>query len=141
MIVDGRCRDLSELRSLGLPVRSVSSLILISTCTDVTTTKVFARGHSILGQSPFTRPSAVQIPLRIQPASASMLPTSFPTLEVHPFDVILADEDGVVVISPDVVETVIQLVIEGKRVDELCRVDLLHGRGIAETFAHHRGTK
>ena len=45
VVLDGRCRDLSEHRDNGFPV--------------------FARGHSVLGQSPFTRPSELQVPLTL----------------------------------------------------------------------------
>jgi hypothetical protein len=43
VVVAGRCRDVSEHREAGFPV--------------------FARGQSTLGQRPFTRPSALNVPL------------------------------------------------------------------------------
>ncbi|GAA5971514.1 hypothetical protein JCM11641_000623 [Rhodosporidiobolus odoratus] len=120
-ITCGRCRDLDELNDLGFPV--------------------YARGHSALGQFPFTRVSRVQVPLSIPPVSTS--PSSdfpaFPPTEVHPFDIAVADRDGVVVIQPAVLDDVLRLAAEGRAVDERCRVDLLAGKGVAETFKLHRG--
>lgn len=102
--------------------------------------QVFARGHSILGQSPFTRPSRVQVSLDFAPVRSS--PSSgldFPSTSVHPYDVVLADQDGVVVIRPAQVDEVLELARRGKEVDERCRVDLLAGVRVKETFKKHRG--
>ncbi|BGP23020.1 hypothetical protein JCM10295v2_001913 [Rhodotorula toruloides] len=120
VVTSGRCRDLAELRALDFPV--------------------FARGHSILGQSPFTRPCRLQVPLTISPTSSS--PPSnmeFPPTTVHPFDVVLADLEGVVVIRPDVLEEAMDLAEKGREVDERCRQDLLQGKGVKETLKKHRG--
>ncbi|BGP14106.1 hypothetical protein JCM10213_002403 [Rhodosporidiobolus nylandii] len=120
-VISGRCRDLSELQALDFPV--------------------FARGHSVLGQSPFTRPSRVQVPLTISPSpSASSSPNlDFPPTTVHPYDVLVADAEGVISIRPEVLDEVMRLAEEGRAVDERCRTDLLQGRGVAETFKRHRG--
>ncbi|ORY79699.1 ribonuclease E inhibitor RraA/Dimethylmenaquinone methyltransferase [Leucosporidium creatinivorum] len=126
VVIDGRCRDLAELRGLKLPV--------------------FARGHSTLGQSPFTRPSAVQIPLTISPLSPlpnftpSITTTTWPSIIVHPGDLVLADEDGVVVVPSPIIGEVLQAATEGKEVDEKCRKDILEGKGVKETFAKWRGS-
>ncbi|CEQ42698.1 SPOSA6832_04561 [Sporobolomyces salmonicolor] len=124
VMISGRCRDLAELRALGLPV--------------------FARGHSTLGQSPFTRPSRVQIPLSISPApspssSSSSPELDFPPTTIQPFDLIIADLDGVVVVRPGEVESVCDLAQRGREVDERCRGDLEQGKGVKETFKKHRG--
>ncbi|GAA5845669.1 hypothetical protein JCM5353_001256 [Sporobolomyces roseus] len=121
VMIAGRCRDLAELKALGLPI--------------------FARGHSTLGQSPFTRPSRVQIPLSIAPISppSTSRDLAFPPTEVHPFDIVVADLDGVVVVRPDVVDRVIELAEKGREVDENCRKDLEEGKGVKETFKKHRG--
>ncbi|GJN88345.1 hypothetical protein Rhopal_001310-T1 [Rhodotorula paludigena] len=104
---------------------------------------VFARGHSVLGQAPFTRPSRIQVPLSISPAPAGSLTQdadlAFPPTEVHPYDVVLADLDGVVVVRPSLLEQVLQLAQKGSEVDERCRLDLLEGKGVKETFKRHRG--
>ncbi|GAA5951983.1 hypothetical protein JCM21900_000107 [Sporobolomyces salmonicolor] len=122
VMISGRCRDLAELRALGLPV--------------------FARGHSTLGQSPFTRPSRVQIPLSIFPVpspSSSSRELDFPPTTIQPFDLIIADLDGVVVVRPGEVESVCDLAQRGREVDERCRGDLEQGKGVKETFTKHRG--
>ncbi|GAA5947410.1 hypothetical protein JCM3765_001666 [Sporobolomyces pararoseus] len=118
VIISGRCRDLGELKALGLPV--------------------YARGHSTLGQSPFTRPSRVQVPLSICPVSP-ISDQAFPPTEVNPFDLVVADLDGVVVMRPDVVDQVIDLAAKGREIDERCRKDLEAGKGVKETFKEHRG--
>lgn len=56
VVLDGRCRDLSEHRASRFPVRGILSRI--------SNPQVFARGHSVLGQSPFTRPSELEVHLR-----------------------------------------------------------------------------
>lgn len=122
VVIDGRCRDLGEHRESEFPV--------------------FARGHSILGQSPFTRPSELQVPLEIVdptvPRGANGAPL-FPAATVHPGDVLLADADGVVSVPADLAAQVVELATEGRRVDGLCMADLRAGKGIKETFALHRG--
>ncbi|KAI5474702.1 ribonuclease E inhibitor RraA/Dimethylmenaquinone methyltransferase domain containing protein [Pseudohyphozyma bogoriensis] len=115
VVIAGRCRDLAEIRSLGLPV--------------------YSRGHSTLGQSPFTRPSEIQIPLSIAPIG----PTDFPPSEVHPYDLVVGDEDGVVVVRPEMVDQVLKVAKEGKEVDEKCRVAMEGGMGVKEAFKKYRG--
>ncbi|GAA5834777.1 hypothetical protein JCM3766R1_003236 [Sporobolomyces carnicolor] len=119
VMISGRCRDLAELRALQLPV--------------------FARGHSTLGQSPFTRASRVQVPLEIPPDNSTANHDKFGTTTVHPFDIVVADLDGVVVVRPSFVDRVIELAKQGREVDDKCRKDLEDGRGVAETFKEHRG--
>ncbi|BGP54097.1 hypothetical protein JCM8202_003096 [Rhodotorula sphaerocarpa] len=123
-VTSGRCRDLAELRDLkGFPV--------------------YARGHSVLGQSPFTRPSRVQVPLTFTspPAAGPASPSDldFPATTVHPYDIILADLDGVVAIRPDVLGEVLGRAEKAREVDRKCLVDLQAGAGVKETFKQHRG--
>ncbi|KAK0530739.1 hypothetical protein OC834_003206 [Tilletia horrida] len=125
VILDGRCRDLAEHRESGFPV--------------------FARGHSTLGQSPFTRPSELQVPITISDPSFAGLSSAegehepFPSVTINPGDVVLADMDGVVVFSPELAEQVLELAAKGREVDGRCMDDLHEGHGIAETFKKHRG--
>jgi regulator of RNase E activity RraA len=54
---------------------------------------------------------------------------------------VIADEDGVVVVRPELLGRVLELVEIGRGVDEKCRVDLEAGRGVQDTFGEHRGKK
>lgn len=135
-VIDGRFRDLREITKMDFPVRPLPSSDVYS-CTKTDTmhaSQVFARGHSTLGQSPFTRPSQVQVPLMIEPRDSD----SWPSITVNPGDVVVADIDGVVVVRPEQVEDVIKLAQKGQEVDERCRKDIEKGRGVKETFAEHR---
>ena len=123
VVISGNVRDLSEHRSLKFPV--------------------FARGHSTLGQSPFTRVSEVNVPVAIKPQypSSSEPQHSFPELIIEPGDWVLADEDGVVCVPKALEAQVVELATKGRAVDALCMEDILKGRGIAETFKDRRGNK
>lgn len=115
VIISGRCRDLAEHRAAGFPV--------------------FARGHSTLGQSPFTCPCAVNIPLTISTPDAP----EFPAVKVEPGDWMLADEDGVVCVPQAMLQDVLALAEKGRAIDERCMQDIKVGRSIQETFKEHRG--
>lgn len=116
VVISGRCRDIQEHNSLGYPV--------------------FARGHSTLGQSPFTRPSAINVPLEIHPQGAE---ESFPAVTVYPEDYIVADVDGIVCVPQKILQKVAETAMKGKEVDERCMKDIKAGRGIQATFKTHRG--
>lgn len=115
VIISGRCRDLSEHRESGFPV--------------------FARGHSTLGQSPFTRPSAIDVPLEITPQGD----TDFPAVVVNPGDYMVADEDGVVCVPAGMASEVVSLAEKGREVDLLCMEDIKAGKGVQDSFKKHRG--
>lgn len=116
VVISGRCRDVQELNSLGYPV--------------------FSRGRSTLGQSPFTRPSAVNIPLEIHPEGAE---DSFPAVTVHPGDYIVADVDGVVCIPQEDIQKVVETARKGKEIDDCCMKDIKAGKSVRVTFKTHRG--
>lgn len=117
VVISGRCRDIAEHRQLGFPV--------------------FARGHSTLGQSPFTRPSAINVPLVI--TAPSPVADSFPAVTVHPGDWIVADEDGVVCVPKDLESHVIELATRGREIDDRCMQDIKAGKGVQASFNLHRG--
>lgn len=121
VVVSGRCRDLAEQRSLNFPV--------------------FARGHSTLGQSPFTRPSEINIPLTIKavPNVESVGTDCFPAVTVQPGDWMVADGDGVVCVPQELENNVIELATKGRHVDGLCMEDIKAGKGIQASFKQHRG--
>ena len=116
VVISGLCRDLSEHSLLHFPV--------------------FSRGHSTLGQSPFTRPTAVQVPLLIKPVPEEC---GFPAVEVRPGDWVVADSDGVVVVPREMEEKVVQVATVGREVDEKCMRDIRAGVGVKEAFKRHRG--
>ncbi|KAI0746010.1 RraA-like protein [Earliella scabrosa] len=117
VVISGRCRDLAEHRDASFPV--------------------FARGHSTLGQSPFTRPSEVNIPVVIRASDVSE--EDFPAVRVEPGDWVIADEDGVVCVPAGKAEEVVGLAAKGREVDACCMEDIKAGKGIQETFKKHRG--
>ncbi|KAH9839300.1 ribonuclease E inhibitor RraA/Dimethylmenaquinone methyltransferase [Rhodofomes roseus] len=120
VVISGRCRDLAEHRSAGFPV--------------------FARGHSTLGQSPFTRPSAVNVPLTIQPQfSSDAFKVTFEAVHVEPGDYVVADEDGVVCVPVGLVDRVLELAAKGREIDARCMTDIVAGSGVQEAFKRHRG--
>lgn len=121
VVISGRCRDIAEHNAAHFPV--------------------FSRGHSTLGQSPFTRPSAVQIPLTLSapPESASDNGSTFPALTVEPGDFVVGDDDGVVVVPKGIVDKVLELAAKGREVDERCMQDIKAGLGVQASFKKHRG--
>lgn len=112
VVISGRCRDLSEHRSLAFPV--------------------FARGRSTLGQTHFTRPSAINVTLTIEAGN-------FPGATIYPGDWIIADEDGVVCVPNALQEQVIELAIKGREIDCNCMKDIKAGKGVKASFQAHRG--
>lgn len=76
------------------------------------------------------------VPVSIHPSSER----DFPATAVHPYDVVLADLDGVVTIRPDELEHVLDAAQRGREVDERCMADLKAGAGVRETFKKHRGS-
>jgi regulator of RNase E activity RraA len=88
VFVDWRVRDLSEHREMGFPV-------------------FFARRDtSILGSASFTQASEIDVPLQFKG-----------DLWVHPGDVLMGDEDGVVVVPPSSMEKVVGLCRERWEID------------------------
>lgn len=114
VVISGRCRDLSEHRAAQFPV--------------------YARGHSTLGQSPFTRPSAVNVPLTIHADVQE-----FPSATVRPGDWIVADEDGVICVPEELVLKVAESAAKGREVDGKCLEDIRAGKGVEATFKLYRG--
>ena len=117
VVIAGRCRDLTEHRDAAFPV--------------------FARGHSTLGQSPFTRPSEVNVPVVI--ASPDATEEDLPPVRVEPGDWVVADEDGVVCVPVGQAEEVVGLAEKGREIDARCMEDIKAGKGVQASFKKHRG--
>ncbi|KAG0085853.1 hypothetical protein BGZ92_008653 [Podila epicladia] len=113
VIVDGRIRDLNEQREAGFPV--------------------FARATSIMGAGPFTRASALNVPITMQPNP------NHPAVTIHAGDYIVADADGVVVIPRDLLAQVEAQCKKSTEVDDKCMAALKAGESIAITFKKYRG--
>lgn len=169
VVIDGRCRDLGEHRTAGFQVRiplpcpappaqarAPCSVLLHEACcmpasplSHTRPAQVFARGHSVLGQAPFTRPSELNVPLTIADPTLNPAPAPaageaaadpcFPPATVHPGDYVLADVDGVVVVPPSLVDQVLALARKGREVDARVAADLKQGVSVAEAFKRHRG--
>jgi len=116
VVISGRARDISEHIESDFPV--------------------FARSHSTLGQSPFTYPSEINIPITIHPQPAD---SDFPPVSIEPGDIIVADRDGVVCIPKGLVEQIVQLAAKGQEVDARCMEDIKAGTSIKESFKKWRG--
>jgi len=116
-IVSGRVRDVTEHRAVGF--------------------KVFARGTSTVGQSPFTRVAEVQVPLTVSVGSQQHGGLSAVT--VNPDDLLLADVDGVVCVPKLLEKDVLRVASQGRQVDARCLKDIKAGVGVAESFKRHRG--
>ncbi|KAL1744785.1 ribonuclease E inhibitor RraA/Dimethylmenaquinone methyltransferase [Schizophyllum fasciatum] len=120
VVISGRCRDLAEHRSLGFPV--------------------FARGHSTVGQSPFTRPSEINVPLTITATpNVGDGKDIFPAAIVSPGDWIVGDEDGVVFVAQNMEQEVVEKALKGREVDAKCMEDIKAGKGVQVSFKLHRG--
>lgn len=116
VIISGRCRDLAEHDAAGFDV--------------------FSRGNSTLGQSPFTRPSAINVPLTIAPVPGD---SDLLAVNIEPGDMMVADRDGVVCVPKALVSKVLELASDGREVDERCMMDIKAGLGVKASFAKHRG--
>jgi regulator of RNase E activity RraA len=93
--------------------------------------QVLAKAHGTIGQSPFTRVSAVEVPVAW--AGTGLL--------INPYDVIVADEDGVVVVRPSTIDAVLEQVAKGQEADAKCLEDIKAGGTVADAFRKHRGKK
>lgn len=124
VVLDGCCRDLAEHWQANMAI--------------------FARGHSTLGQSPFTRPSrlgeavTIHTPHTPDGSSNARVDPPFPCLTVNSSDIVLADVDGVVIVPRSQVIEAVELAKKGREVDAKCLADLKKGRGVRETFKKHR---
>ena len=100
---------------------------------------MYARSHSTLGQASFVRASAVQVPLAITPIGPSSPSGSgFPATRVEPYDIVLADEDGVVVVPKAAVEDVLAQCERSTAADAKVMADLGQGSTLTDAFARHR---
>ncbi|KAL1857005.1 hypothetical protein VTK73DRAFT_8153 [Phialemonium thermophilum] len=88
---------------------------------------MFSRGTSILGSNTFTRASEFNVPLQFRA-----------DLWIHPGDILVGDDDGVVVVPPSLVDQVVQLCQERKEIDEKTMQALADGEAMGPTIARLR---
>jgi regulator of RNase E activity RraA len=102
---------------------------------------IFARGHSTLGQAPFTRVAALNVPVTIAPPELNVVASEdgFPSVTVHPGDYVVADADGVVCVPRDLWERVVERAGEGREVDGKCLESIKNGEGVGAAFKKWRG--
>ncbi|KAF2763544.1 RraA-like protein [Pseudovirgaria hyperparasitica] len=113
VVVNGRFRDIEEIQDMGLPL--------------------FAREQSILGSNSFTRASEINVPVK---ARRNAYSRSY--LWINPGDLLVGDKDGVVCVSPSLVDQVVQLCQERKEIDEKTLAALAEGMSMGEALAKFR---
>ncbi|BCR92021.1 RraA family protein [Aspergillus chevalieri] len=112
VVIDGRFRDISEHRELGMVL--------------------FARGISILGSNTFTRSSELNVPVSYGNVEVGGEVT------IRPGDYIMGDVDGVVVVPEDKVEECMHLCQERYDIDEETRRCLERGEPMGPTIKRLR---
>lgn len=112
VVIDGRFRDISEHRELGIGL--------------------FARGVSILRSNTFTRSSELNVPVPYENVEVGREVT------VRPGDYIMGDADGVVVVPEDKVEECVYLCQERYGIDEETRQCLERGEPMGPTIKRLR---
>ncbi|PYI09510.1 RraA-like protein [Aspergillus sclerotiicarbonarius CBS 121057] len=88
---------------------------------------VFARGTSVLGSNSFTRASAINVPLQFRG-----------DLWIHPNDVMVGDENGVVAVPPSLMAQVVELCQERFKIDEKTFAALRAGEPMGPTIRRLR---
>ncbi|KAI8902493.1 RraA-like protein [Globomyces pollinis-pini] len=111
VVVEGKIRDVTEMREMGFPVWAVS--------------------QSTMGAAPFCRSSTVGEPITLGAE------TGWP-VTIETGDIIVADEDGVVRVPIAHVELIASECARRTEIDRKCLVDLQNGATLVETFAKHR---
>ncbi|CAG8536071.1 8932_t:CDS:2 [Racocetra fulgida] len=111
VVVDGRVRDLEELRDDKLPV--------------------FAKAVSVLSAKAFTRPTSFN-------ESVILNGNYDPQIRINPGDIIIADLNGVVCIPQQDLDRVLELCEKYVAMDQKVKEELLKGTTIEKSFALHR---
>lgn len=131
VVVDGRVRDLDELRSDETPVCNSGLQIFFFLKKKLKYIQVFARAASILSSNEFTRPSALNIPITLNG-------NHDPPIKINPDDIILADLNGVVCIPKDLLDQVLDSCEKHTMMDKNLKNALYEGMTLAEAKSIHR---
>jgi regulator of RNase E activity RraA len=110
LVVDGGVRDVSYLRSLGLPMM----------VRYLTPAQAIGRW----------RVTARQIPVRVRGALEDWI-------TVHPGDIVVADEDGVIVVPAGQLDVVVQRVSEWSRSESDARREIIAGLPLLDALAKY----
>ena len=95
-------------------------------------TQVFAKGTSALGSNTFTRASGLNVPVQFTSETQKR------PLTINPGDLILADQDGVVVVPVEHAEKCLKICEERFAIDEKTMEALKKGEPMGETLARLR---
>lgn len=93
----------------------------------ITNVQVFARGTSVLGSNTFTRASEINVPLQFRD-----------DLWIHPNDILVGDENGVIVVPPSLMEQAVELCRERHEIDEKTFSALRAGEPMGPTIKRLR---
>jgi len=107
VVVDGGVRDLSFLRSIEMPV--------------------IARYRTPAQAIGRWRVTACQTPVRVRGALEEWVP-------VRPGDIVVADDDGVIIVPADSVGMILTRVIEWSRSESGARIDIRNGLPLLEAL-------
>lgn len=88
---------------------------------------MFARDTSILGSNTFTRASEINVPLQFKE-----------DLWVNPGDYLVGDADGVVVVPPSLMESIVQICEERAEIDRKTVEALQRGEEMGPTLKRLR---
>lgn len=110
VVVDGGVRDLAFLRALDMPV--------------------VARYRASAQAIGRWRVTAFQIPVQVRGALDDLV-------QVTPGDIVVADDDGVIIVPADCFDIVYRRVIESSRSESGARVDIQNGLGLIQALAKY----
>ncbi|KAJ5104031.1 hypothetical protein N7532_004560 [Penicillium argentinense] len=88
---------------------------------------VFAKGTSVLGSNTFTRASQINVPVQFKG-----------DLWIHPEDILVGDENGVVVVPPSLTEQIVELCQERFQIDEKTMEALRAGEPMGQALKRLR---
>ncbi|GES98730.1 RraA-like protein [Rhizophagus clarus] len=113
IVVDGRIRDLAEIREEGIPA--------------------FAKGTSSLSAKDYIRPTASNHPVTLNG-------NYDPPIVIRPGDIIFGDLDGVVCIPRRLLDKVVEMCKANTKIDGGLKEQVKKGISLVEIFAMHRIT-
>lgn len=122
---DSRCACWGEMTSLAAKVKGVAGTIVDGAATDIA--EILAMGYPVYARaiSAFTSSAKGEQGEINTPIACGGVP-------VHPGDVVLADENGIVVIAPEAIETVLAVAEPRQAREAWLRRELAAGRRLSD---------